>query len=304
MGVFLLFSPVPALSFGAFSILRPGIRMLLRLFLAGLNLKRVVWGRERPCSARPLNNFIPWLVRPLSSLPGASGSRFSSDPLLARPFFPFWTLDSPPKPQGAWQPTPSASFWNNCDLDRSSSLSPCTSRSSPTTAGVPQCLVWKPALHIIIIAMAAARGTFAFSPAQPETGYDSYSSDPSSSIHTHTHHHTPRPQTDAQDFTRPRNPSVSVRSRAETLSSNTSSTSSSSSQVRRKPLPVTASPLATRFSSGEHLAATLQLPAQPFVRPYSVDSPTLHEFPPTPRLPSSPAVQTQQSFSRYIASSS
>ncbi|KAH6719320.1 hypothetical protein DL95DRAFT_454586 [Leptodontidium sp. 2 PMI_412] len=98
---------------------------------------------------------------------------------------------------------------------------------------------------------------------------------------------------------RPRNPSLSVRSRTETLSSITSTSSTSSSPVRRKPLPSTASPLATRFSSGEHLAATLQQPDQPYVRPYSVDSPTLHDFPPTSKLPFSPAVDTARSFSRF-----
>ncbi|TVY62269.1 hypothetical protein LSUE1_G010057 [Lachnellula suecica] len=94
---------------------------------------------------------------------------------------------------------------------------------------------------------------------------------------------------------RPRIPSLSLRARG--LSS-ASSTSSSSSSVRRKPLPSTASPLATRFSSGEHLAATLELPEQPFTRPYSVDSPTLHEFPPTSRLPFAPADFPTRTFSR------
>lgn len=94
---------------------------------------------------------------------------------------------------------------------------------------------------------------------------------------------------------RPRIPSLSIRSRG--LSS---SSSTSSSPVRRKPLPSTASPLATRFSSGEHLAATLELPEQTFSRPYSVDSPTLHEFPPTSRLPFAPADFPTRSFSRYI----
>ncbi|KAL2067488.1 hypothetical protein VTL71DRAFT_1913 [Oculimacula yallundae] len=100
--------------------------------------------------------------------------------------------------------------------------------------------------------------------------------------------------------TRPRNPSVSVRSRTATLSSVTSTSSTSSSPVRRKPLPSTASPLATRFSSGEHLVATLQPPDQNYVRPYSVDSPTLHDFPPTPKtFPYSPAVHTVQQSSRF-----
>jgi hypothetical protein len=77
--------------------------------------------------------------------------------------------------------------------------------------------------------------------------------------------------------------------------------SNSSSSVRRKPLPLTASPLATRFSSGEHLAATLELPEQTFVRPYSVDSPTLYEFPSKSAIPFSPArFSGQQGHILYI----
>ncbi|RDW88857.1 hypothetical protein BP6252_00889 [Coleophoma cylindrospora] len=75
---------------------------------------------------------------------------------------------------------------------------------------------------------------------------------------------------------RARKPSLSIRSRAFSSSSN-----SSISQVKRKPLPVTASPLAIRFSSGEHLAATTIEYTEPqtFSRPYSLDSPTLYDFP-------------------------
>ncbi|KAG9238728.1 hypothetical protein BJ875DRAFT_13719 [Amylocarpus encephaloides] len=83
---------------------------------------------------------------------------------------------------------------------------------------------------------------------------------------------------------RPRIPSLSIRSRAFSSASSTSS-----SPVRRKPLPVTASPLATRFSTGAHFpsAATSSLEHLPELpepnppRAYSLDSPTLHEFPPT-----------------------
>ncbi|CAL3970917.1 unnamed protein product [Diplocarpon coronariae] len=138
-----------------------------------------------------------------------------------------------------------------------------------------------------------------FAHRHPETPYDSYSSDfdsyPPSSDNTHTRtiSHTP-----IDSRTRPRNPPVSVRSRAETLSSVASEDSSSSSSVRRKPLPSTASPLATRFWSGESLAATLQPPGQPSDRPYSVDSPTLHEFPPTARLPDCPGGLTLPRFLR------
>lgn len=57
-----------------------------------------------------------------------------------------------------------------------------------------------------------------------------------------------------------------------------------SSPLRRKPLPVTASHLATRFSSGDPLKGmtidNLEPPVQ-ITRPISLDSPTLHDFPPT-----------------------
>ncbi|KAI9051089.1 hypothetical protein LZ554_005195 [Drepanopeziza brunnea f. sp. 'monogermtubi'] len=132
-----------------------------------------------------------------------------------------------------------------------------------------------------------------FSPQQPETRYASNSSgSPLDPVH-------PLKIADTDDlrsgshFT---NSPLAVRSRAETLGSNTSS-SSLSSPVRRKPLPATASPLVSRFSTPEYLTAKLYQPNQPFVRPFSVDSPTLHEFPPTPGLPYIPAEPTQQKFS-------
>ncbi|KAI0445989.1 hypothetical protein F4803DRAFT_506254 [Xylaria telfairii] len=52
--------------------------------------------------------------------------------------------------------------------------------------------------------------------------------------------------------------------------------------IRRKPLSLTASSLATRYSSGEHLASvvkTLPRPEQRYDRSFSVDSPTVYEFP-------------------------
>lgn len=154
------------------------------------------------------------------------------------------------------------------------------------------------ALHNNIIIMAAAHTqtqthTFHHTAVLSDTSHDS--SDLPSAIPPPPHH-----QGDHRTA-RPGNPPVSVRTRTETLSSITSTSSTSSSPVRRKPLPSTASPLATRFSSGEHLATNLQPPDQPYVRPYSVDSPTLHDFPPTSKLPFSPAEHTAQSFSRYIA---
>jgi hypothetical protein len=72
-------------------------------------------------------------------------------------------------------------------------------------------------------------------------------------------------------------PSLIVRDRA--LSSLSTTSSTSSSPVKRKALPPNISPLALRYSSGEHLASTLEEPESPFIRPYSVDSPTLYEFP-------------------------
>ncbi|KAI0152169.1 hypothetical protein F4776DRAFT_600289 [Hypoxylon sp. NC0597] len=54
--------------------------------------------------------------------------------------------------------------------------------------------------------------------------------------------------------------------------------------IRRKPLSSTASPIATRYSSGEYLAITKGLPRpdQRFSRSFSVDSPTVYEFPRPP----------------------
>ncbi|KAI1430138.1 hypothetical protein F5Y12DRAFT_722187 [Xylaria sp. FL1777] len=52
--------------------------------------------------------------------------------------------------------------------------------------------------------------------------------------------------------------------------------------IRRKPLSSTASPIATRYSSAEHLASvvkSLPRPEQRYDRSFSVDSPTVYEFP-------------------------
>ncbi|KAI1119638.1 hypothetical protein F5Y14DRAFT_10445 [Nemania sp. NC0429] len=52
--------------------------------------------------------------------------------------------------------------------------------------------------------------------------------------------------------------------------------------IRRKPLSSTASPIATRYSSGEYLAnvvKSLPRPEQRYDRSFSVDSPTVYEFP-------------------------
>ena len=51
--------------------------------------------------------------------------------------------------------------------------------------------------------------------------------------------------------------------------------------IRRKPLSSTASPIVSRYSSGEYLAVAkaLQRPEQRYSRSFSVDSPTVYEFP-------------------------
>ncbi|KAK7952069.1 uncharacterized protein PG986_007797 [Apiospora aurea] len=51
--------------------------------------------------------------------------------------------------------------------------------------------------------------------------------------------------------------------------------------IRRKPLSKTASPIVSRYSSGEYLAVTrnLQRPEQRYSRSFSLDSPTVYEFP-------------------------
>lgn len=56
---------------------------------------------------------------------------------------------------------------------------------------------------------------------------------------------------------------------------------SSLQQIRRKPLSPTASSAATRYSSGEYLTIkkSLPMPEHRFSRSYSVDSPTVYDFP-------------------------
>lgn len=51
--------------------------------------------------------------------------------------------------------------------------------------------------------------------------------------------------------------------------------------IKRKPLSATASPLATQYSSADHLMISSDLPKPEtrFSRSFSVDSPTLYEFP-------------------------
>ncbi|KUJ20413.1 uncharacterized protein LY89DRAFT_442835 [Mollisia scopiformis] len=174
------------------------------------------------------------------------------------------------------------------DLPVSSIISNC----SPTC----QCLVCLPAKQIIMAAVARSRSRSRgnINPSVPISDTP-YASDPSELLLSSIHPPGQPLPDHANEHTRTRLPSISLRTRAETISS---VSSTSSSPVRRKPLPATASPLATRFSSGEHLTGRLKLPDQPFVRPYSVDSPTLHEFPPTSSVPYNPAVDTEQSLWR------
>ncbi|RYP72097.1 hypothetical protein DL771_004428 [Monosporascus sp. 5C6A] len=58
-------------------------------------------------------------------------------------------------------------------------------------------------------------------------------------------------------------------------------------QIRRKPLSSTASPVATRYSSGEYLTIIrgLPMPEHRFSRSNSVDSPTIYDFPRPPVAP-------------------
>ncbi|CAJ2512820.1 Uu.00g009390.m01.CDS01 [Anthostomella pinea] len=56
--------------------------------------------------------------------------------------------------------------------------------------------------------------------------------------------------------------------------------------IRRKPLSSTASPIATRYSSGEYLAiVNLPRPDHRYDRSFSVDSPTVYHFPQPPASP-------------------
>lgn len=143
------------------------------------------------------------------------------------------------------------------------------------------------------------QGNFNPSSPHPDTPYASEPSDLTDSIHPSTH--LPEQPDHQHRDQRPRLPSLSVRSRT-TSSASTTSTSS----VRRKPLPLTASPLATRYSLGDSLTSTtttLELP-ETFIRPYSVDSPTLYDFPPTPANPFTPAARfsREQISTPYVCS--
>ncbi|KAI0544884.1 hypothetical protein F4679DRAFT_563351 [Xylaria curta] len=77
-------------------------------------------------------------------------------------------------------------------------------------------------------------------------------------------------------------PPVSSSRNTKGLVLNGRNSSPASQPIRRKPLSSTASSIATRYSSGEHLASvvkTLRRPEQRYDRSFSVDSPTVYEFP-------------------------
>jgi hypothetical protein len=145
---------------------------------------------------------------------------------------------------------------------------------------------------------ARPRGNINPSAPQPASHNVSYSSELTNSIHPPSHIREDSEPYQEDSGNRPRLPSLSIRDRGLSIASSTSSTSS----VRRKPLPLTASPLATRYSSADHLTGTLELPEQDFIRPYSVDSPTLYDFPPTPANPYTPSARfsAQPTYTRYV----
>jgi hypothetical protein len=149
---------------------------------------------------------------------------------------------------------------------------------------------------------AGLRGIINPSVPQSDTSHDSQSSERSTAIHPATHHledlDLDLDLDQDEQIISPQLPSLSIRSR--TLSSASSTTSS---PVRRKPVPSKASPLVTRYSSGAHLATTLELPEQSIIRSSPVDSPTLYDFPPTSANPYTPAARfSQQTLTQYVIS--
>lgn len=109
---------------------------------------------------------------------------------------------------------------------------------------------------------------------------------------------------DRPQYHRPKVPSVppAVSQGQRSRGYSTASISSVKS-VRRKPLPATASPIATRFSQGQHFAKALHfsqgseqdLPMLPILRRdyNSVDSPTVPDFP----RPPAPVLEDQEESS-------
>jgi len=155
------------------------------------------------------------------------------------------------------------------------------SHRSPPSNVLSAC--WPDGYRIIMASPAAGRMTENLDPSallEPDTSHAAEQSDLPSTFQLAN-----SPANNPPTNTRDQLPPLSIRSRAETLSSPSPTTSSS--PVRRKPL-----------------AATLERPEQTFSRPYSIDSPTLYEFPPTAKIPSAPASEAERSLSMYIASAS
>ncbi|RYP53441.1 hypothetical protein DL768_001586 [Monosporascus sp. mg162] len=94
----------------------------------------------------------------------------------------------------------------------------------------------------------------------------------------------------------PQLPQISRNVRKLTLES-TVAQSPPQNRIRRKPLSSNASPIATRYSSGEHLTILkgLPMPEHRFSRSNSVDSPTVYDF---PRPPVGPRVANPNSATK------
>ncbi|KAJ8123151.1 hypothetical protein ONZ43_g829 [Nemania bipapillata] len=107
------------------------------------------------------------------------------------------------------------------------------------------------------------------------------SSFPSYPVYAADHPPPPTP-TDTAPLTLPSAPSVSSARNTKGLVLSGRTSVPAAKPIRRKPLSATASPIATRYSSGEYLASvvkSLPRPEQRYDRSFSVDSPTVYEFP-------------------------
>lgn len=118
----------------------------------------------------------------------------------------------------------------------------------------------------------------------------------SSALETSSASGTPsrgHPDTDSSPISHPHSPSNQSRSRAV---SSASSTYSTSSAIRRKPVPLSATQRVVR--SPDLLESTLEAPEDVFSRQYSLDSPTLYEFPASSKTPFAPASSAKNRHSR------
>ncbi|KXJ91941.1 hypothetical protein Micbo1qcDRAFT_58592 [Microdochium bolleyi] len=100
--------------------------------------------------------------------------------------------------------------------------------------------------------------------------------------HHHPLHHAADPL--SHDAALP-DPSSSRNIRKLALDSSSKPERPPSGPIRRKPVSSTASPIATRYSHGSYLSSSrdsaASIPVQRFSRSFSVDSPTVYEFPKT-----------------------